>query len=93
MKLFHASMFASLLRRLDELSFEVATAMKLNELMGETHPDSAVRAAGKECRPEATALQTGLYLDRRLPSRVESLGGQEGAAHGYAQTFARRHVA
>ncbi|MCC6216950.1 MAG: Zn-dependent oligopeptidase [Polyangiaceae bacterium] len=72
--------WASVGARLDAMSLEVSMAAGFPELMSVTHPDEAVREAGRGCRPKATEFITDLYLDaevarvvRRYAARGESL--------------------
>ncbi len=58
--------YATTLGRFDDLVTEVSDASLFPALMGEAHPDKAVRAAGKECEPKTEQLTTAIYLDATL---------------------------
>lgn len=59
------------LGRIDRVSLEISMAAGFPELMAVTHPDGAVREAGKACRPKTTAFITELYLDPVLAAVVK----------------------
>ena len=58
--------YASTLGRFDDMITETDDAGWFPALMGEAHPDKAVRAAGKECEPKTQELMTAVYLDATL---------------------------
>jgi len=60
----------TVLAPLDDVTFATSLAGGFAGLMEETHPDAAVRAAGRACRPRLVSFQTDMMLDAELAGVV-----------------------
>jgi len=56
---------------IDDISYEVGIGIGLSQLMSVGHPDEAVRAASKACRPKVVAFYTEMMLDAQLAAAVK----------------------
>ncbi len=71
--------YESVLAPLDAVAFALSMAGGVAGLMEETHPDAAVREAGRACRPRLVSFQTDMMLDAELASVVRRFAGTAAA--------------
>ncbi len=61
----------TVLRRVDDLVFEIFFAGGFTGLMNVAHPDKAVRDAAKDCRPKVDEFHTNLMLDAEFAAVIQ----------------------
>ena len=79
--------YEATLGRLDRAAFEVSDAAQLPYLMGQAHPDPAVREAAKACEPKTDKLTTSLFLNAKVAAVIRAYAQKNEPLEGERKRF------